>query len=106
MTSFAAVNHVLVKGRLFFAIGVAGAGTWLVLVPTAVLALGFGGLPLTAGALAKLALKVKLGAGVVGTLATISSIGSTLLMFHFSRRLVQTAPTASVWRQSALAGRG
>jgi multicomponent Na+:H+ antiporter subunit A len=97
-TSFAAANHLLVKGGLFLAIGVAetaGAATWLVLLPAAVLALGLGGLPLTGGALAKLALKAPLGAGVVGTLATMSAAGSTLLMFHFLRRLVQTAPAAS-----------
>jgi multicomponent Na+:H+ antiporter subunit A len=89
---------VLVKGGLFLAIGVAettGAATSLVLIPAAVLALGLGGLPLTGGALAKLALKVPLGTGVVGTLATMSAVGSTLLMFHFLCRLVQTAPTVS-----------
>jgi formate hydrogenlyase subunit 3/multisubunit Na+/H+ antiporter MnhD subunit len=98
VTSFAAANHVLVKGGLFLAIGVteaAGAATWLVLVPAAVLALGLAGLPLTGGALAKLALKVPLGAGIVGTFATMSAVGSTLLMFHFLRRLIQTAPPVS-----------
>jgi multicomponent Na+:H+ antiporter subunit A len=98
VTSFAAANHVLVKGGLFLAIGVAdtaGAATGLVLIPAAVLALGLGGLPLTGGALAKLALKGPLGVGVVGTLATMSAVGSTLLMFHFLRQLVQTAPAAS-----------
>jgi formate hydrogenlyase subunit 3/multisubunit Na+/H+ antiporter MnhD subunit len=98
VTSFAAANHVLAKGGLFLAVGVtsrARAATWLVLMPAAVLALGLGGLPLTGGALAKLALKGPLGAGVVGTLATVSAIGSALLMFHFLRRLVQTAPAAS-----------
>ena len=95
---FAAASHVLAKGGLFLAIGVAeiaGAAIWLVLAPAAVLALGLGGLPFTGGALAKLALKVPLGAGVVGALATISSIGSTLLMLHFLCRLVQSAPAAS-----------
>ena len=96
--SFAAASHVLAKGGLFLALGVAeiaGAAIWLVLAPAAVLALGLGGLPFTGGALAKLALKVPLGAGVVGALATISSIGSTLLMLHFLHRLVQSAPAAS-----------
>jgi formate hydrogenlyase subunit 3/multisubunit Na+/H+ antiporter MnhD subunit len=98
VTSFAAANHVLVKGGLFLAIdaaGTSGAATWLVRIPAAVLALGLGGLPLTGGALAKLALKVPLGAGVVGALATMSAIGSTLLMFHFLHRLAQTAPAVS-----------
>jgi formate hydrogenlyase subunit 3/multisubunit Na+/H+ antiporter MnhD subunit len=91
--SFAAANHILVKGALFLAIGVSATGgprLWLVLVPAAVLALGLGGLPLTGGMLAKLALKVPLGEGVVATLATISAAGSTLLMLHFLRRLAQT----------------
>ena len=93
--SFAAANHILVKGALFLAIGVSATGgprLWLVLVPAAVLALGLGGLPLTGGMLAKLALKVPLGEGVVATLATISAAGSTLLMLHFLRRLAQTTP--------------
>jgi len=96
--SFSAVHHVLVKGGLFLAVGVtisAGAGLWRVLIPAAVLALGLGGLPLTGGALAKLAVKAQLGTGLVGTLATISAAGSTLLMFHFLCRLAQTAPRAS-----------
>ena len=93
--SFAAANHILVKGALFLAIGVSATGgprLWLVLVPAAVLALGLGGLPLTGGMLAKLVLKVPLGEGVVATLATISAAGSTLLMLHFLRRLAQTTP--------------
>jgi len=97
-TSFSAVHHVLVKGGLFLAVGVAisaGAGLWRVLIPAAVLAFGLGGLPLTGGALAKLAVKTQLGAGLVATLATISAAGSTLLMLHFLRRLAQTAPRAS-----------
>ena len=93
--SFAAAHHILAKGALFLAIGVSATGgprLWLVLVPAAVLALGLGGLPLTGGMLAKLALKVPLGEGVVATLAAISAAGSTLLMLHFLRRLAQTTP--------------
>jgi formate hydrogenlyase subunit 3/multisubunit Na+/H+ antiporter MnhD subunit len=94
-TSFAAAHHILVKGGLFLAIGVsvaAGPCLWPVLIPAGVLALGLGGLPLTGGMLAKLALKAQLGEGVVGTLATLSAAGSILLMLHFLRRLVQTTP--------------
>jgi len=97
-TSFSAVHHVLVKGGLFLAVGVAmsaGAGLWRVLIPAAVLALSLGGLPLTGGALAKLAVKAQLGVGAVGALATLSAAGSTLLMLHFLRRLVRTAPPRS-----------
>jgi len=97
-TSFSAAHHVLAKGALFLAIGAAAAGgarLWPVLVPAAVLALGLGGLPLTGGALAKLAVKAQFGEGLVGTLGTLSAAGSTLLMLHFLRRVVQTAPRAS-----------
>ena len=93
---FYAVHHTLVKGGLFLAVGV-GALTrarrlWLVMLPAAVIALGLGGLPLTGGALAKLAIKGSLGEGVEGTLATLSSIASTVLMFHFLQRLRSSAP--------------
>ena len=92
--SFSAVHHVLVKGVLFLAIGVAAiadAGRWRVLIPASILALSLGGLPLTGGALAKLAVKSQLGEGAVGVLATLSAAGSTLLMLHFLLRLVRTA---------------
>ena len=88
---FYAVNHTLAKGGLFLAIGVGALtrrrGLWLVLLPAALLALGLGGFPLTGGALAKLVIKVPLGDGVAGTLATLSAIGSTVLMLHFLYRL-------------------
>src|SRR5208282_550749 len=74
--SFSAAHHILVKGGLFLAIGVAvtaGPRLWPVLIPAAVLALGLGGLPLTGGALAKLAVKGQLGDGAVGTLAILSA---------------------------------
>ena len=92
--SFSATHHILVKGGLFLAIGVAataGPRLWRVLIPAAVLALGLGGLPLTGGALAKLAVKGQLGEGIAGTLATLSAAGSTMLMLHFLRRLAQIA---------------
>jgi len=94
-TSFFALHHVLAKGALFLAVGVVAAtGTrrlWPVLLPTAVLALGLGGLPLTGGALAKLAVKAPLGDGIVGTLAALSAVGTTLLMIHFLYRVAMTA---------------
>jgi formate hydrogenlyase subunit 3/multisubunit Na+/H+ antiporter MnhD subunit len=89
---FYAAHHTLVKGALFLAVGVAQATgarrLWSVLLPAAVLALGLGGLPLTGGALAKLAVKAPLGDGIVGLLASLSSAGTTLLMLHFLRRLL------------------
>jgi multicomponent Na+:H+ antiporter subunit A len=93
--SFSTAHHVLVKGGLFLAIGLAalaGARLWPVLIPAAVLALGLGGLPLTGGALVKLAVKAQFGEDVVGALATMSAAGSTLLMLHFLRYLIRTAP--------------
>jgi len=94
-TSFFAAHHVLVKGGLFLAIGASAAAAtplWPVLIPAAVLALGLGGLPLTGGMLAKLAVKTQFGEGMVGTLATWSAVGSTLLMLHFLRCLRRTTP--------------
>lgn len=94
--AFYAAHHVLVKGALFLAIGVAAATSarrlWLLaLLPACVLALSLGGLPLTGGALAKLAVKTQLGYGIVGTLSALSAAGTTLLMLHFLQRLAQTA---------------
>ena len=92
--AFYAAHHVLVKGALFLTVGVVAASRrrrlWLVLLPAAVLALSLGGLPLTGGALAKLAVKAPLGNGTVGTLATVSAAGTTLLMLHFLLRLART----------------
>jgi formate hydrogenlyase subunit 3/multisubunit Na+/H+ antiporter MnhD subunit len=89
--AFYAVHHVLVKGGLFLAAGTVALtrsrGLWPVLLPAALLALGLGGLPLTGGGLAKLAIKAQLGDGVVGMLGMLSAIASTLLMLHFLRCL-------------------
>jgi formate hydrogenlyase subunit 3/multisubunit Na+/H+ antiporter MnhD subunit len=93
--AFYAAHHVLAKGALFLAVGVAAATgarrLWPVLLPAAVVALGFGGLPFTGGGLAKLAVKPPLGDGVVGLLATLAGAGSTLLMLHFLDRLRSSA---------------
>jgi multicomponent Na+:H+ antiporter subunit A len=93
--AFYAAHHVLAKGALFLAVGVVAAGgksrLWRTVAPAAVLAWGFGGLPLTGGFLAKLAVKTTLGYGLAGQLAMVSAIGSTLLMTHFLRRLTGSA---------------
>jgi formate hydrogenlyase subunit 3/multisubunit Na+/H+ antiporter MnhD subunit len=95
-TAFYAATHVLAKGALFLAVGVVAVTSACRLRPTlllaAVLALGLGGLPLTGGALAKLAVKEPLSDGVVGLLANLSAVGTTLLMLHFLQRLARTAP--------------
>ena len=92
--AFYAAHHVLVKGALFLAVGVVAASSarrlWRGAAPAAVLALSLGGLPLTGGALAKLAIKAPLGDGIVGSLATVSAAGTTLLMLHFLQRLARS----------------
>jgi formate hydrogenlyase subunit 3/multisubunit Na+/H+ antiporter MnhD subunit len=91
--AFYAAHHVLVKGTLFLSIGVVAATSprqrRLVLLLSAVMALSLAGLPLTGGALAKLAVKAPLGNGVAGMLAALSAAGTTLLMLHFLMRLAR-----------------
>ena len=92
--AFYAERHILVKGALFLVVGlVAATGScrlWSALFPATILALSLGGLPITGGALAKLAVKGTLGEGAVATLATIAAAGTTLLMLHFLRCLQRT----------------
>nr|WP_255568904.1 complex I subunit 5 family protein [Neoroseomonas alba] len=89
--AFYALHHILAKGALFLAVGVAasigGRARWWVLGPAILLAMGFGGLPFTGGWLAKEAVKGELGEGLAGALSVLSAAGSTLLMLHFVRRL-------------------
>lgn len=96
VAAFYAMHHTLAKGGLFLALGSADMRAsryvWLVLLPAAALALGLAGLPLAGGQLAKLAAKGLLGDGLVGTLATLSAAGSTLLMLSFLHRLHAGAP--------------
>jgi formate hydrogenlyase subunit 3/multisubunit Na+/H+ antiporter MnhD subunit len=95
-TAFYAATHILAKGALFLAVGVVAVTNARRLRPTlllaAAIALGLGGLPLTGGALAKLAVKAPLGDALVGLLANLSAVGTTLLMLHFLQRLAQSAP--------------
>lgn len=99
--AFYAANHVLIKGGLFLAIGVAAATGARqsrlpkILLPAALLALSLAGLPFTGGALAKLAVKLPLGDGFVATATALSAAGTTLLMLHFLYRLRQTASPAA-----------
>ncbi len=100
VVGFYAAHHVLVKGALFLAIGVAGATgarhfPRVVLFPAALIAVGLAGLPLTGGALAKLVAKGPLVNGLVGLLASLSAAGSTLLMLYFLRCLAQEADRTS-----------
>uniref|UniRef100_UPI00378463C5 c-type cytochrome n=1 Tax=Piscinibacter sp. TaxID=1903157 RepID=UPI00378463C5 len=87
VAAFYAANHVLAKGALFLAVGVIGlTGARrlpAMLLPAAVIAVGLGGLPLTGGALTKEVAKSLMGDGPAGVLATLSAIGTTVLMLHF-----------------------
>jgi formate hydrogenlyase subunit 3/multisubunit Na+/H+ antiporter MnhD subunit len=93
--AFYAVHHVLAKGGLFLAVGLASLPdprrSWLVLLPAAVISLGLAGLPPTGGMLAKWGIKAPLGGGLAGVLATLSAIASTVLMLHFLRCLHRQA---------------
>jgi multicomponent Na+:H+ antiporter subunit A len=93
--AFYAAHHVLVKGALFLSVGViaatGGRRLWLTLLPTAIIAVGLGGLPLTGGALAKFVADELLGDSTASSIATLSAIGTTLLMLQFLRSLANTA---------------
>jgi formate hydrogenlyase subunit 3/multisubunit Na+/H+ antiporter MnhD subunit len=93
--AFYAAHHVLVKGALFLSVGViAATGSrrlWPMLLPAAIIAVGLGGLPLTGGALAKFVADELLGDSTASTIATLSAIGTTLLMLQFLRHLARTA---------------
>jgi multicomponent Na+:H+ antiporter subunit A len=100
IAAFYAAHHVLVKGALFLAVGVAAITSprriGLVLVPGTAIALALAGLPLTGGALAKLAAKVPFGYGLAGTLATCSAVGTAFLMLDFLQRVASTANQKAV----------
>ena len=108
--AFYAAHHVLVKGALFLSVGViAATGSrrlWLMLLPAAIIAVGLGGLPLTGGALAKFVADELLGDSTASTIATLSAVGTTLLMLQFLRSLAKTAsqdPQATRSRRTCLA---
>jgi formate hydrogenlyase subunit 3/multisubunit Na+/H+ antiporter MnhD subunit len=95
LVAYYGVHHTLVKGGLFLAVGIvavaAGKQKWPVLVLTAILALSLGGMPLTSGALAKLAAKPMLESGLVSLAMSLAGAGSTMLMLHFLRTLMREA---------------
>jgi formate hydrogenlyase subunit 3/multisubunit Na+/H+ antiporter MnhD subunit len=99
--AFYAANHLLVKATLFVSIGVLAtrgvkfSGVSGILA--AVLALSLAGLPLTGGALAKLATEAVFSIESVAILSTLSSIGTALLMTHFLNCL--TVPPSDAARE-------
>jgi formate hydrogenlyase subunit 3/multisubunit Na+/H+ antiporter MnhD subunit len=110
--AFYAANHVLVKAALFLTVGVAatvgGRRLWLAAL-VAALALSLGGLPLTGGGLAKLAVKGTFGEGAAGLAAQASAAATTALMLHFLMCLARSPETPSeaagkrIWPWLALA---
>jgi formate hydrogenlyase subunit 3/multisubunit Na+/H+ antiporter MnhD subunit len=91
--AFYAANHVLVKAALFLSVGVAatldGRARTLALILAALLGLSLAGLPLTGGALAKLALKDLFGDGASGVASQLSAAATTALMLVFVMRLAR-----------------
>ncbi|MDP2212869.1 proton-conducting transporter membrane subunit [Phenylobacterium sp.] len=99
-------HHSLAKGALFLSVGLmekCDAGRRrIVLAAAAVAALAIAGLPLTGGALAKLAIKGPISESLAAPLVTLSAVGTTLLMLRFLQLLRRTAPSdhrpaAALW---------
>ena len=112
IVAYYAVYHVLTKGGLFLMLGTRTGGRampqWQ-LGLAGIMALGFAGLPLTGGALGKLAFKDVAGTGVTGLLFSLAAIGSTVLVLHFLALVRRAAhPTmerdipATAWIVAAL----
>jgi formate hydrogenlyase subunit 3/multisubunit Na+/H+ antiporter MnhD subunit len=97
--AFYAANHLLVKAALFLTIGALATRDMRHSYPdfilATLLALSLAGLPLTGGALAKLVTKAQFASGSLTVLATLSSIGTALLMTHFMIRLTAPPPGAA-----------
>jgi formate hydrogenlyase subunit 3/multisubunit Na+/H+ antiporter MnhD subunit len=85
--SLYALHHGLAKGALFMGVGVAAASGERALRPViailTLLGLAIAGLPLTGGALSKLAIKDPLTGGGALLLVTLSAVGTALLMIRF-----------------------
>ena len=89
--AFYAANHVLVKAALFLTVGAIvlldGRARTLALIVAALLGLSLAGLPLTGGALAKLAVKDQFGGAAAGLASQLSAAATTALMLLFVMRL-------------------
>ncbi|SDX61927.1 complex I subunit 5 family protein [Roseicitreum antarcticum] len=114
--AFYALHHGLAKGALFLSVGLmmlaaTAAQRRVVLGAAALMALSVAGLPLTGGALAKLAGKNALADGLADGLAlavTLSGITTTLVLGWFMLRLaeVRAKPGPAVRWPALLAGVG
>ena len=104
--AFYAANHVLVKAALFLTLGavavLGGRARTLALIVAALLGLSLAGLPLTGGALAKLAVKDQFGDSAASVAAQLSAAATTALMLVFVMRL---ARLPAVERAAAPRGR-
>lgn len=98
LAAYYGLHHTLVKGALFLAVGVAlatrGPRLRFVMLLTGLLALSLAGLPMTSGALAKLAVKPMLGSGALGAAVSLAAAGSTALMLHFLAVMARTTRQA------------
>ncbi len=112
--AFYAANHVLVKAALFLTIGaiaaLGGRARMLGLIVAALLGLSLAGLPLTGGALAKLAVKDLFGDGAAGMASQLSAAATTALMLHVVMQLARLpqdqradASRGALWAWAALA---
>jgi formate hydrogenlyase subunit 3/multisubunit Na+/H+ antiporter MnhD subunit len=112
--AFYAANHVLVKAALFLTVGAVaghdGRARALALIVAALLGLSLAGLPLTGGALAKLAVKDQFGDGAAGLASQLSAAATTALMLLFVMRLAGLpaaeragASPSRLWSWAALA---
>jgi formate hydrogenlyase subunit 3/multisubunit Na+/H+ antiporter MnhD subunit len=112
--AFYAANHVLVKAALFLTVGAVaaldGRARTLALIVAALLGLSLAGLPLTGGALAKLAVKDQFGDGAVGVASQLSAAATTALMLVFVMRLARSpaagragSSRSRLWSWAALA---
>ena len=104
--AFYAANHALVKAALFLTVGVVATLDERRLLPALIVAgllgLSLGGLPLTGGELAKLAVKGAFGDGPAKWASQASAAASTALMLYFVLRLARSAENR---RASASPGR-
>jgi formate hydrogenlyase subunit 3/multisubunit Na+/H+ antiporter MnhD subunit len=112
--AFYAANHVLVKAALFLSVAAVaaldGRARTLAVIVSALLGLSLAGLPLTGGALAKLALKDLFGDGAAGMASQLSAAATTALMLMFVMRLARLpaagrvgASRSRLWSWAALA---